>query len=169
MSSFGSPAQETSFQRFLPYIIALLCVLLNGLPLGLLTLPQLSLALFLIPLFHVSLQSEQDLAPVFFVLVGLFADFLTEAPIGYWAFLTCLFYILSSGQKQVLQNAAFSSHWTSFVIVVLIVYLAGFAISLLRDDLTIRFFGHTLSALVTGLFYPVFAGPLRLLNRNVGT
>lgn len=169
MSSFNNPTQETALQRILPYVIAVLCVLLQGLPLGLATLPQLSLGLFLVPLFAVSLQSEQDITPVFFILIGLLADFLTEAPIGYWAFLCCLFYILSSGQKQVLQNAAFSSHWTSFLIVILIVYLAGFAISLMRDDLTIRFVGHTLSALATGLFYPVIAGPLRWLGRVGGT
>lgn len=169
MSSFGTPSQETSFQGILPYAIAVICVLLNGLPLGLSMLPQLSLGLFLVPLFAVSLQSDQDLTPVFFICIGLFADFLTEAPIGYWAFLSCLFYILSSGQRQVLQNAAFSSHWTSFIIVVLVVYLAGFAISLLRDDLTIRLVGHTLSALATGLFYPVIAWPLRLMHRSGST
>ena len=164
MSGFGNQPRETSLQSSLPYIIAVFLVVLTGLPLGLVSLPQLSLALFLAPLFGVAMRAEADLMPVFFILLGLLADVLTEAPLGYWAFLSCLFYILSSGQKLVLQNASFGSHWLSFFIIILIVYLAGFAIALLRDDLTLRFGGHMLSALFTGLFYPIIAAPLNLLN-----
>lgn len=164
MSSFGSAPRETMLQSSLPYVLSLLCVLLNGIPLGLMSMPQLALGMFLIPLFTISLKSDNDLTPVIFIALGVLADLLTEAPIGYWAFLAVLFYILSSGQKQVLQNAAFSSHWVSFIVVILIVYLAGFAISLLRDDLVIRLGGHFMSAILTGLCYPLIAGPLAFLS-----
>lgn len=166
MSSFGNTPRETSLQAILPYVIAVSCVLLYGLPLSLSVFPQLSLGLFLVPLFWTALKTEQDWAPLYFILTGLLADFLTEAPIGYWGFLCCLLYILSSGQKQVLQNGVFTSYWTSFLIVVSIVYLAGFAISLLRDDLVIRFGAHCLSAIATALLFPIIALPLRLIERD---
>ena len=163
MSRFGSHTQGTTLQTVLPYVVAVLCVLLNGLPLGLTSLPNLALGLFLVPLFAVNLSADMDRAPIYFAAIGLLADILMEAPLGYWAFLAGLFYILSSGQKQFLQNAAFSSHWLSFIVVVFIVYLAGFAISLMRDDLDIQFGGHLLSALITGLFYPILAWPLSVI------
>jgi len=163
MSRFGSQAQGATLQTVLPYFVSVLCVLLHGLPLGLTSLPNLALGLFLVPLFAINLNNEMDRAPIYFVLIGLFADILMEAPLGYWAFLAGLFYILSSGQKQVLQNAAFSSHWLSFVVLVFIVYLAGFVISLMRNDLDIQFAGQLLSALITGLFYPILAWPLGLI------
>lgn len=163
MSRFGSQAQGATLQTVLPYVVAILCVLLHGLPLGLIYLPNLALGFFFIPLFTVILTADTDSTPIYFVAIGLLADILMEAPLGYWAFLAGLFFILSSGQKQVLQNATFSSHWLSFVVVVFIVYLAGFVISLMRDDLDIQFAGHLLSALITGLFYPLLAWPLGLL------
>lgn len=163
MSRFGTQARGTTLQTVLPYVVSVLCVLLHGIPLGLTSLPNLALGLFLVPLFSINLNNEMDRAPIYFVAVGLLADVLMEAPLGYWAFLSGLFYILSSGQKRVLQNAAFSSHWLSFVVVVFIVYLAGFVISLMRDDLDIQFGGHLLSALITGLFYPILAWPMGMI------
>lgn len=163
MSRFGTQPQVAPLQATLPYVIAVLCVVLHGIPLGLIALPNMALALFLIPLFAINLTSEMDRAPIYFVAIGLLADILMEAPLGYWAFLAGLFYILSSGQKQVLQNATFRSQWFSFIIVLLIVYLAGFVISLLRSDLDIQFGAHLFSALITGLVYPIMAWPLSLI------
>lgn len=160
MIRFATPTRGATLQRFLPYALAVLCVLLYGVPLGLVSLPSLALGLFLAPLFVVCLQAESDRAPIFFALLGLMADILMEAPLGYWVFLTTLFYILSSEQKQVLQNATLSSQWLSFAIVVLIVYLTGFGISLMRSDLDVQFGGYLVSALLTGLSYPLLAWPL---------
>jgi cell shape-determining protein MreD len=169
MSSFSTSARENSLQSSILYAVSVLCILLYGMPLGFSWLPQVGMAVFLVPLFTAALSSENDLAPVAFILIGLLADVLMEAPLGYWGFLTALFYILSSGQKQVLQNAGFSAHWLSFSIVLLIVYMAGFTISLMRDDLVIQFGGHIFSAILTALAYPIIALPLTFIaNALVG-
>lgn len=163
MNRLGNQSQGMTLQTTLPYIVAVLCVVLHGIPLGLNVLPSMALGLFLVPLFAINLNSETDRAPIYFVAIGLLADILMEAPLGYWGFLAGLFYVLSSGQKQVLQNSTFSSQWLSFIVVVFIVYLAGFFISLLRNDLDIQFGAHLFSALITGLIYPIMAWPLNMM------
>lgn len=164
MSSFGTPTRDSRLQNSVPYMVSALCLILYGLPLGFGWLPELGLGLFLVPLFGIALSSENDLTPAAFVFLGLIGDVLMETPMGYWAVLSGIFYILSSGQKQVLQNAGFGSHWVSFALVAVIVYMAGYAISLLRDDLTVLLSGHLLSAFLTGLLYPIVAAPLMVLQ-----
>ena len=164
MSRFGTQAQGTTLQTVLPYVVAVLCVLLEWHPFGADVFAQFGPRAFLVPLFSINLNNEMDRAPNLLCrhrLAGRCFDGSTFGVLG--VFMAGLFYILSSGQKQVLQNAAFSSHWFSFIVVVFIVYLAGFVISLMRDDLDIQFGGHLLSALITGLFYPILAWPLSVI------
>lgn len=163
MSRFAGQTRGLTVQGSLPYITAALCVLLHSIPLGMAFLPQLSLGLFFVPLFIIGLYADGDRAPIFFALIGLMADVLTEAPLGYWAFLTIICYILSSGQKQVLQNATFSSHWLSFIIVVFVIYLLGFTISLMLTDMDVNLGAQIVSAIITGLSYPVIALPLKMI------
>lgn len=167
MSSFGTQTRDSRLQNSVPYMMSAVCLILHGMPLGFGWLPELGLGLFLVPLFTIALASENELTPAAFVFLGLMADVLMETPLGYWAVLSGIFYILSSGQKQVLQNAGFGSHWVSFSLVVLIVYMAGYTISLLRDDLQILFSGHLLSAILTGVLYPIVAAPLLILHNAV--
>lgn len=163
MSGFETRASSGGSLRLAPLALSAAFVLLDGLPALTNWLVDLEFGLFLIPIFFVALHADSDFAPVWVLLLGLLNDLLSNAPIGFWGILFCLIYVLSRGQKQGLQNAQIGSYWVSFIVMVAITYLAGYLIAAIRDDMEISAGIYFLSAMVTGLCFPLVYWPLTRL------
>lgn len=160
MSAHIRRLPEQGIAGFIPYTVLALFILISGLPVDPLSFGVLEIGLFLIPVFHIGLYTENDFAAVGLIALGLLNDVLSGAPLGYWAVLFCLLYVLAFGQRQVLQNTKWASYWTSFIVLMLPVFLAGYIIALLRDDMSVSFTTSLMSALVTGLCFPFIHFPM---------
>jgi cell shape-determining protein MreD len=144
-----------------PYFVLAGFIFLDGLPVDAQWVSQIELGLFLVPIFFIAISpSEHDFAPLGIIAFGLLNDVLSEAPLGYWAFLFSFFYLLAMGQKGVLQEARVSGVWGNFSVVILITYFAGYLIALLREDMAIDFWLYLFSAFLTALCFPLLYLPL---------
>ena len=144
-----------------PYIVLGLFIILDDLPVGLGALDGLEIGLCQVPVFHIGLYTESDFAAIGVIAMGLLNDVLAGAPLGFWGLLFCLLYLLATGQRAMLQNTKWTSYWTSFGVLMLPVYMTGYLVALMRDDMSIPFFAYVLSAVVTGLLFPLIDWPLR--------
>ena len=163
MTGFDTKQAGGGSLRLVPLTVAAGFVLLDGLPLLTDWLVELEFGLFLIPIFFIAMHADSDFAPVWILALGLLNDLLSHAPIGFWGILFCLMYIFARAQKQSLQNAHLGSCWVSFVVLVVVTYLAGYLIAALRDDMTISAGVYFLSAMVTGFCFPLVYFPLTRL------
>jgi rod shape-determining protein MreD len=144
-----------------PYFVLAGFIFLDGLPVDYQWLRHIELGLYLVPIFFIAISpSERDFAPFAIIAFGLLNDILSEAPIGFWAFLFCFFYLLAMRQKTVLQEARAGSVWANFAVVCLLTYFAGYLIGLMRADMAIDFWLYLTSALLTGLCFPLLYLPL---------
>ncbi len=171
MSRFGS--SDGGGLLFIPYFVLVMLVIAGNTPSHIPGLEGLELGLFFAPLFFISLNSEGDFTPVALALIGLLSDLLREAPLGYWAFLFVIFYALCRFQKPILHNAAFVSHWLTFAVLTAAVYLLGYFIALMRDDMAVAGSQLLLSLFLCLIAFPVIFGPLftfrdRLLVEDKG-
>ncbi len=151
-----------------PYVVAILFILMGALPVGFFWSVHLELGLFFVPLFFIALTAESDFTPFGIIALGLFNDMLSETPFGYWGFMFCMFYLFAMGQKNVLQNATWMSHWVSFFILCILTYFSGYLVALMRSDMSVGFGAYFLSVMVTGLCFPLLYLPLTWMsNRTV--
>ena len=144
-----------------PYLVLAWFIMLDGLPVDYYWLTHLEIGLYLMPIFFIAISpSDSDFAPVGIIAFGLLNDVLSEAPIGYWAFLFGFFYLLAMGQKAVLREARMTGIWINFLVLCVLTYFAGYLIGLLRADMEINFLLYLSSALLTGLCFPLLYFPL---------
>ncbi len=144
-----------------PYLVLAWFIMLDGLPVDYYWLGHLELGFYLVPIFFIAVSpSDHDFAPVWIVAFGLLNDVLSEAPIGYWAFLFGFFYLLAMGQRTVLQEARMAGVWLNFLVLCVTTYFAGYFIGLLRADMEIDFLLYLSSSLLTGLSFPLLYFPL---------
>lgn len=151
----------------LPYAVLLTLLLLNNLPGNISGLDRLNFGLFFGPLFFICLNSERDITPVVLLLFGLLNDLLTEAPLGFWAFLFVFFYGLSVSQRSLLQNATFTSICGTFSILLAITFLGGFLMAAIRDDMSVSGLSMFLSFLASLVAFPFVFGPLHIFGEQI--
>ena len=160
MSSFDTRSDYAGANRFLPLVVLVVFILLDGLPPMSNLLVHIDLGLFLIPVFIIGLKTEKEFAPLGILTLGLLYDLLSQAPLGYWSVLFCLLFSIALVQRQMLQNAKWPSHWTSFVLSVGLTYLVGFVIAAARSDMVVDGSEYVISALLTAFCFPMIYYPI---------
>lgn len=107
----------------LPVAMGLICVLLSFVPAGRIFGSATMPAFALMAIYYWAIV-RPEMFPVYAVfLVGLLSDLLSDGPIGLWAFVYVLTYIVVLTQRFLAVNAPFSVFWLGFLMAA---SLAGF-------------------------------------------
>lgn len=167
MSSFRTGSEGGIFP-VIPYFLLLLFVLLEGIPVNIFAISRLELGLCFVPLFFIGLTAENDVAPVIIALIGLLNDILSDMPLGFWASLFVLFYMLSAGQRTILATATFSSYWLTFSVLALIIYFVAYLLSAMLLELPAVSIPLLLSAVVCCMLFPLVYFPLYFFGNRLG-
>lgn len=145
---------------FLPYLLLLLFVFLNGTPSTVKAFAQLELGLYFIPLFFIGLTAESDATPVFVAFFGFLNDILSEMPLGFWSSLFIVFHLLCVSQRAIVSTGSFGSYWITFSVIMFMTYLTAYLLAALFDDLHLAIIPFVLSCFICILFFPVIYFPL---------
>lgn len=167
MSPYRNPG-EVSTLAIIPYILLGLFVIFNNVPANLFAAGRLEICLYFVPLFFIGLTSEQDSTPIILAVFGLLNDIFSEMPLGFWAFLFVVFYLLCVSQRSLLSAANFGSYWVTFGVLVTMIYLVAYLLSFMVDDLQIATVPFLLSAAVCILFFPLVYFPFYLFGDAMG-
>lgn len=99
----------------LPFVMGIVCVLLSFVPVGRLFGVSGMPAFALMAIYYWAIV-RPEMFPVYAVfLVGLLSDLLSDGPIGLWAFVYVLTYIVVLTQRFLAVNAPFSVFWLGFL------------------------------------------------------
>lgn len=158
MNGLKNPSEGGS--TFLPYLLLLLFILLNSMPLKVTSLAQLEIGLYFIPLFFIGLTAESDATPIFVALFGFLNDILSEMPLGFWSALFIVFYLLCVSQRTIISTGRFGSYWASFAVLIMMTYLVAYLLSALSNDLHLAIVPFVLSCFLCILFFPIIYFPL---------
>ena len=158
MNGLKNPSEGGS--TFLPYLLLLLFILLNSMPLKVTSLAQLEIGLYFIPLFFIGLTAESDATPFFVALFGFLNDILSEMPLGFWPALFIVFYLLCVSQRTIISTSRFGSYWASFAVLIMMTYLVAYLLAALSNDLHLAIVPFVLSCFLCILFFPIIYFPL---------
>jgi cell shape-determining protein MreD len=166
MSRLRNPS-EASGSMIIPYLVALVFILLEGLPGNFFYMGQLKIALYFVPLFFIGLTAESDATPIFLAGLGLLNDILSEMPLGFWSSLFVVFYLLCMSQRNILSTASFGSYWVSFAVLVSMTYVLAYLFALMIGELRLATVPFLLSSLACILFFPLLYFPLSFFRDTV--
>lgn len=167
MSRFRS-STEGSGVWFVPYLLLTLFVLLDNIQTGIFPASSLELGLYFVPLFLIGLTAESDATPIIIALLGLINDVSNEMPLGFYAALFVIFYLLSASQKSLLANTRFSSYWLTFSMLVMTTYFIAYLMALVLNDVHLATLPLFLSAVACCTAFPLIYLPLYLLDDKLG-
>lgn len=166
MSRFRS-SNETGGGIFVPYLLVLIFIFLEGVPANFFVMAQLKIGLYFVPLFFIGLTAESDATPAFLAGLGLLNDILSEMPLGFWSSLFVIFYLLCVSQRNILSTASFGSYWVTFAVLLAMTYLSAFLLALMIDDLHLATVPFLLSVFVCILFFPLLYFPLSFFRETL--
>lgn len=151
----------------MPFVMGLICVLLSFVPLGRIFGTSVMPAFALMAIYYWGIV-RPEMFPVYAVfLVGLVFDLLSGGPIGLWAFVYVLTYIIVLTQRFLIVNAPFSVFWLGFLVAAAFAGVVGWAAASL-------FYGTLLPArpivwhlFVTVALYPLFSTIFGRIERRI--
>ena len=149
------------FETFLPLLIALICVMLSMLPVGLSAGFSINPSFALMAIFYWALYRPDLLPPISVFIVGLFQDLLSAGPLGLWAFVYLTVYAIVVSQRLFFIGKAFFAIWTGFGVIALLVGLIAWIIGCLYFQTYLSPVPILTQAVFSFIFYPV-------LNRVFG-
>ncbi len=117
----------------------------------------LDIGLYFVPLFFLASRGTHDFSPLFVLGLGLVKDMIDGTPLGFWAFLFCLFYILIRNMRGFLSASGYMESWLGFAIVSTFIYTLAAIIGGIRGDMVAAFWANIASALVLSALYPLIA------------
>ena len=167
MSRFRS-SNEGGSASLIPYILLTLFVLLDNIQTGLFPASSLELGLYFVPLFFIGLTAESDATPIIIALLGLINDVSNEMPLGFYAALFVIFYLLCISQRSLLVNTRFSSYWLTFSVLVITTYFVAYLMALVLDDVHMTTLPLFLSSLACCAVFPIIFFPLYLFDDTLG-
>ncbi len=111
------------FERTLPFIVALFCVILSMLPFGLVSGIIIAPAFALMAVFYWALYRPDLMPPYAVFFTGLYQDLLSGGPLGLWSFIYLCAYGMIVSQRLFFIGKAFLAIWFAFGIVAILVNL----------------------------------------------
>lgn len=163
MSRFRS-TNEARGGMFVPYLLVLIFILVESVPVNFFFSGHLKIGLYFVPLFFIGLTAESDATPIFLAVLGLVNDILSEMPLGFWSSLFVIFYLLCMSQRNILATTSFGSFWVTFAVLISMTYLVAYLLALMIGDLHLATVPFLLSAFVCVLFFPLLYFPLSLFR-----
>jgi cell shape-determining protein MreD len=89
-------------------------------------------------------------------------------PLGFYAALFVIFYLLSASQKSLLANTRFSSYWLTFSVLLMTTYFIAYLMALVLNDVHLATLPLFLSAVACCTAFPLIYFPLYLLDDKLG-
>ena len=115
----------------------------------------LDVSLVFVPIFFLARHSEGPVAPIAVLALGVMKDLTSETPIGFWALLFCVFFVLSVTQRHFLQTATFKTVWATYGLLCFLVYGLFYLVSLALSSMVSDFGLSMVAALLTIACFPV--------------
>ena len=168
MNRFRSSTDGGGGVWFIPYLLLVLFVLLDNIKTGIFPASSLELGLYFVPLFFIGLTAESDATPIIIALLGLINDISNEMPLGFYAALFVIFYLLCVSQRSLLANTRLSSHWLTFSVLVAMTYFIAYLLALILDDVHMATLPLFLSAFACCAVFPLIYFPLYLFDDKLG-
>lgn len=163
-----TPGTSSYFWAAFPFLSTIFCILLTMVPLGLssayLAPPSFALvSIYIWVLVRPSLMSP----PAVFVL-GLLQDLVWGGPLGLWAAVFLIAYVLTASQRQFLSGRGFGIAWAAFGIVVLVCEVLAWIIASVFYWSPMPILPILSQMLLTFALYPVFARIAPFFVRRIG-
>ena len=155
MSSFSQFQPQSRRDLLMSYLAIFILILFEHAPLGNYWLTAMDIGIFFVPIFFLARVYDGPWGLFGIMLLGLAKDLTSETPLGFWVLLFCLFFMLSSSQRQFLVNAGFRTVWSTFVFICLLTYSAYYLISLVHNDLPESLLLTVISAVATMISFPL--------------
>lgn len=114
------------------------------------------------------LTAESDSTPIILAALGLVNDVSNEMPLGFYAALFVIFYLLCVGQRSILATATFGSYWLMFALLSVLIHVAAYILAFLLSDVHMVVSSLFLSALACCAVFPVIYLPFELLGGAIG-
>ncbi len=156
MSMAFGPKISNLFEIGLPFLVAIFCVMLTMLPLGLSSGIIVSPAFALMAVFYWALYRPELMPPYAVFLVGLYYDLASAGPLGLWAFIYLVVYGIVLSQRLFFIGRAFFAIWIAFGMIALVAGLLAWAVSALYYGSVVSPLPAFGQALVSFVLYPLF-------------
>jgi len=166
MNRVFGPNFPNLFEVGLPFMVAIFCVLLTMLPLGLSSGIIVSPAFALMAIFYWALYRPELMPPYAVFLVGLYYDLASAGPLGLWAFIYLVVYGIVLSQRLFFIGRAFFAIWVAFGMVALIAGLMAWGVSGLYYGSVVSPLAAFGQALVSFVLYPLFGRMFGSIQRR---
>lgn len=151
----------------LPFIMGLACVLLSFVPMGRIFGTSVMPAFALMAIYYWAIV-RPEMFPVYAVfLVGLLSDLLSDGPIGLWAFVYVLTYIVVLTQRFLAVNAPFSVFWLGFFMAAALAGFVGWSAASLFYGTVLPLKPIVWHMFVTVATFPIFAMIFGRIERRI--
>lgn len=145
------------YQVSIPFVVALFCVLLTMLPLGLSPGIVIAPTFGLMAVFYWGLYRPDLMPPMIVFLVGLFQDLISGGPLGLWALVYLAVYGVVVSQRLFFIGKAFLAIWFGFGVTILIGGMIAWVVSSLYFGALLSPVSVLVQALLSFILYPVAA------------
>lgn len=169
MSRFRPASADNRAGLAIPYILLVIFILMDNAAFGIMASSRLELGLYFVPLFFIGLTAESDSTPIILAALGLVNDVSNEMPLGFYAALFVIFYLLCVGQRSILATATFGAYWVMFALLSVLIHVAAYILALLLSDVHMVVSSLFLSALACCTVFPVIYLPFELLGGAIGS
>lgn len=166
MSSFSQFQPQSWRDLLTSYMAIFILILLEHAPVGNYWLTAMDIGIFFVPIFFLARVYDGPWGLFGIMLLGLAKDATSETPLGFWVLLFCLFFMLSSSQRQFLVNARFRTVWSTFIFITLLTYSAYYLISVLHSGLVQSVLLTSISAVVTMIIFPLVYLPFAWMQSD---
>ena len=167
----SEPSRGVRFRRLLemalPFVVALLCVVLTMVPFGFWPGVVVAPSFALMAVYYWSLYRPDLMPPIAIFLVGLYQDLLSGGPLGLWALIYLMVYGIIVSQRLFFIGKAFFAIWFGLGVVVALTSMIMWGICSL-------YYGTVLSplpiigqAILTFAIYPVFGRAFGFVQRRL--
>jgi rod shape-determining protein MreD len=164
-----TPASRASrlVTTILPVVIGIFCVLLSFVPVGRIFGTSVMPAFALMAIYYWAIV-RPDMFPVYAVfLVGLLSDLLSAGPIGLWAFVYVLTYVVVLTQRFLVVNAPFSIFWLGFFLAAAFAGAVSWGVASLIYGSVLALRPILMHMLVTVALFPVLAFLFGRIERRI--
>jgi rod shape-determining protein MreD len=172
MTTFKRDRWEDSFLENLAHLgltmmIVFVLLLLSAFPFKLGGFGEIRPAFLLMAVYYWSIFRPRMMLPVGTFLSGIILDLLAGMPLGLNTLTLLVVQILTRGQRKFMQSQRFAVIWIGFHMVALGAALLQWAIYSLFEWHWMPMKPLLISAIMTGLIFPLAVLPLYAINRAV--
>jgi hypothetical protein len=155
MSGFTISPARRALQLWFPIAVIFALIFVELVWNGFSVMATLDVSLVFVPIFFIARHHEGPVAPIAVLALGVLKDLTSETPLGFWALLFCVFFILSVTQRHFLQTATFKTLWVTYGLLSFLVYALFYFVSLGMSSMIADFGVSMVSALLTVLCFPI--------------